>query len=744
MKNFGIILISFVLMISIDYCRMNSIHSKIYTDLDNRFFCFLRLNATNQIGCSSSESGNSGLIKVLNGSTFQSDLEFVILHGPDPPYVAVITIRSTLIKFREHQDRVSGVIVLDVDRPESFSVDHSCPNREFSLYRNDSNYRYCRQQQWNKPYPDYPENGLLFEHWPFPIFLLRNRTEINILLEKINEHSQWPRLAVELLSPMSASIDTKTCIRRSLINMNSWFSLTPEAYCDPIAGVNIYGHTFNFTETKTIAQNSVIVLATRLDSLSVFDGLALGSDSVVSGLIALLASIEILNRPEIKNQIFDQQAKRRLFVALFDGESFDYLGSSLAAYQLEKNIFPLPAHDGDYVVDFNLTHLSHFIELNQLEFHPRKSKQMNLFLHKHLDTEITDLVQLFREESKDLNDLKVNSIDMSPKPLPPSSVESFLKRRNDADFKSVVITNHQFEYINKYYHSFYENGTEIDFNSWRNDQSEKLRSISVLISRVVYRLITNKSLSHSIEANSSLINNLMDCFLLTSDCEFFKILNPSNSTDSGSSKESHPPYSTYVNVYRSIYRGQKQFNYYVQLALSYLMGDRLNITSEQCYHLAHENNSYSYRWMIGNDFKGHCIRSTVYNFDSLSPAFDSETLDLIFPLIETSEFPAWTESRWKKSSLRIFVQSSFAQQLSTLIVGIIVLFFSFVIVLICLKHSDLYFDAIDLSSSIQSLTDNLAENENTSTIASSNIPNVAVKGRNFEPDSNPICSSNEA
>ena len=34
-------------------CHQNRITSKIYTDLDNRYFCFVLLNATHQIGCAS-------------------------------------------------------------------------------------------------------------------------------------------------------------------------------------------------------------------------------------------------------------------------------------------------------------------------------------------------------------------------------------------------------------------------------------------------------------------------------------------------------------------------------------------------------------------------------------------------------------------------------------------------------------------------------------------------------------------
>lgn len=80
-------------------------------------------------------------------------------------------------------DHVAGVLVLDYGRPESgFSSDRSCPNQMFDLYTNDDKYGFCRKIQWNKPNPQHYDNGLLYEHWPFPIFFLRNQTDIDWLL----------------------------------------------------------------------------------------------------------------------------------------------------------------------------------------------------------------------------------------------------------------------------------------------------------------------------------------------------------------------------------------------------------------------------------------------------------------------------------------------------------------------------------------------------------------------------------
>ena len=90
--------------------------------------------------------------------------------------------RNNLLQLKK-SNRVAGVIVLDFEkhRPKGFSSDSSCPNQHFSLYANDSTYGYCKTQEWNKPTSDH-QNGIQFFDWPFPIFLLRNMTEINLTL----------------------------------------------------------------------------------------------------------------------------------------------------------------------------------------------------------------------------------------------------------------------------------------------------------------------------------------------------------------------------------------------------------------------------------------------------------------------------------------------------------------------------------------------------------------------------------
>ena len=88
-------------------------------------------------------------------------------------------------RFKQSSDRISGVLVVDFE-PQNrtneitfLSVDKSCPNEYFDLYVNDTTYGHCRQQQWNSEDESRHLEGLMFIDWPFPIFFIKNQTNID-------------------------------------------------------------------------------------------------------------------------------------------------------------------------------------------------------------------------------------------------------------------------------------------------------------------------------------------------------------------------------------------------------------------------------------------------------------------------------------------------------------------------------------------------------------------------------------
>lgn len=81
----------------------------------------------------------------------------------------------------------------------------------------------------------------------------------------------------------------------------------------------------------------------------------------------------------------------------------------------------------------------------------------------------------------------------------------------------MVVTNHEYAYINKYYNSYAEDGSQ-----FANETGTYLANIATLITRVVYKLIQGSDMDKSVVADESLVRDLMHCFLKTSSCQYFK------------------------------------------------------------------------------------------------------------------------------------------------------------------------------------------------------------------------------
>lgn len=96
---------------------------------------------------------------------------------------------------------------------------------------------------WN-PYG----TGLMFEDFPFPIFIVTNDTEVQKIVDcfkKFNVqdfgNQKYRSLcSLELKSFMSATTDAETCIRRSNLVTN----LKPVRFCDPLGDRNVWGTLF--------------------------------------------------------------------------------------------------------------------------------------------------------------------------------------------------------------------------------------------------------------------------------------------------------------------------------------------------------------------------------------------------------------------------------------------------------------------------------------------------------------------
>ncbi len=138
----------------------------------------------------------------------------------------------------------------------------------------------------------------MFESLDFPVLLVTgNSTAESIVtdcFERFNRPGpggkprQWPLCAMELASHMFAAVDTETCLRRGdILNI-----IKPVKFCDEMGDSN----TFLFLRERNLTEpeDRVTVVATRMDTFTMFDRAEFGGDSPVTGIVTLLELARML------------------------------------------------------------------------------------------------------------------------------------------------------------------------------------------------------------------------------------------------------------------------------------------------------------------------------------------------------------------------------------------------------------------------------------------------------------------
>uniref|UniRef100_A0A8V8TNI3 Nicastrin n=1 Tax=Homo sapiens TaxID=9606 RepID=A0A8V8TNI3_HUMAN len=646
-------LLSFCVLLA-GLCRGNSVERKIYIPLNKTAPCVRLLNATHQIGCQSSISGDTGVIHVVEK---EEDLQWVLTDGPNPPYMVLLEskhfTRDLMEKLKGRTSRIAGLAVsLTKPSPASgFSPSVQCPNDGFGVYSNSygPEFAHCREIQWNSL-----GNGLAYEDFSFPIFLLEDENETKVIKQCYQDHNlsqngsapTFPLCAMQLFSHMHAVISTATCMRRSSIQ--STFSINPEIVCDPLSDYNVWSMLKPINTTGTLKPDDrVVVAATRLDSRSFFWNVAPGAESAVASFVTQLAAAEALQKaPDVTT------LPRNVMFVFFQGETFDYIGSSRMVYDMEKGKFPV-----------QLENVDSFVELGQVALRT----SLELWMH-------TDPVSQKNESVRN---------------------QRFLRARN---ISGVVLADHSGAFHNKYYQSIYDTAENINvsYPEWLSpeedlnfvtDTAKALADVATVLGRALYELAGGTNFSDTVQADPQTVTRLLYGFLIKANNSWFQsILRQDLRSYLGDGPLQH-----YIAV-----SSPTNTTYVVQYALANLTGTVVNLTREQCQDpskVPSENKDlYEYSWVQGplhsneTDRLPRCVRSTARLARALSPAFELSQWS-------STEYSTWTESRWKDIRARIFLIASKELELITLTVGFGILIFSLIVTYCINAKADVLFIA---------------------------------------------------
>ncbi|XP_071441337.1 nicastrin [Hetaerina americana] len=626
---------------------------KMYEAIHGAVACFRRLNGTHQFGCSSHRSGNVGVIYVVDE---KNDLEWLLQDAPAQPYTAVIQPdmfnKNVMLKLKE-SGKVNGIILINnqTTLPQSFSHEDTCPNRYSGLSSLEN--QTCKDESpWN-PHG----TGLMLVDWGFPIFYVRDPDSIQKISDcfqkhnsNLEDHLGRSLCAIETNAYMYAAVDSQTCVRRSSMVTN----FNPVRVCDPLGDRNVWSTLFPLPREHQ-SNSSYIVLATRMDATSMFDGVTPGARSPVSGLVTLLTTSSILSSM-VNDSMPKNESKNILFLFL-NGESYDYVGSSRLAWDMDRGAFPI-----------KLEQISAFIELGQLYAPDR-----NFFIHGD-STELASFTKIIARQGKAIN---LNFVDSKTASLPPASLQMFKRFYNS--LPGLVLADFANNFTNRYYHSIfdnssnmkykYANGSEIDGNSVQ----VLLSNVSVALAKSLYNYLLNEEYDGIVEDTAPLVDELLHCYLESSDCPIFRA-----ATAPGRRSSPAPP-SLYVGVNNWPNVGTS----YTAQTLAYLTGTlMLNFSETECHPRSEDKYMYQYTWIRGSNAippntneNGTCYRSTCNYSIAVSPAFEIEDYDW-----SSGKFSTWSESVWKEFSVRIFLRPSRQHEIATLCAGLVVLVLSFIVV----------------------------------------------------------------
>ncbi|CAL4068544.1 unnamed protein product, partial [Meganyctiphanes norvegica] len=658
---------------------------RIYQDIQGDMACFKRFNGTHEIGCSSKFWGNVGVIHLVEED---ADLDWVIESGKHAPYtIAIYDSMFTLDVLNKAQvsKKVNGVVVFisedHVPTVDHFSGESTCPNAEISLYKDDPNLAgYCEKKPWN------PQgSSLMYMSWDFPIFLIDNQDSIGNITEcykRFNNatENEYPLCALELSANMFGTTNTEVCIRRANI-----FSFSPINFCDPLSDMSIWGSLLPMNKTKEIPDKSVIVVATKMDSTSMFDNISPGGNAAITGLVTLMATAEALFR--YKAEIESSDSDKNVVFFIFQGESWGYIGSSRVVWEMSNNKFPFkydPSLSNDTLANFTLDHIDHFIELSQLGL----SKDNTYFMHTdpiaRSDPDIdhdTDTLMKALIMKGNASGINFTSVDKSI-PLPPSSFQSFLKNKN---ISGVVITDHNEEYENQYYGSVFDNYHNVQYKSDENGTLEsdelhiKIKNIAESLANTLFLMSSGKAPEDSkIEANATLVNDLLYCYLENVNCTMFR--DYGQYPEASKSSWQKRPVKTYVSVGRN----ENQRTFITRNVFTSLFGEEVNLTESDCKSSSYKNVFiHNYYKTINN---GTCIQSTIRPTLAISPAFEIEGYNWT-----SGEYSTWTESGWEMMKVRMFIIPPASEEIGLVCGGAVSVILSFLLVYFFNARADLLF-----------------------------------------------------
>ncbi|XGW21160.1 hypothetical protein V3C99_004256 [Haemonchus contortus] len=596
--------------------------------------------------------------------------------------------RSTVGKFLA-SECLAGIITYDVSSingSKPLSHDSECPNSESGFSKG------CTFNVWNREGAILPE-GLRNIDWNMQILYIHNQTYIDTIRKcyelfnvPYNDSSSvtFPFCAASFGIFSKGAGSSEICMRRNGLwpEYLSFFTSGFSTQCGPLKGMNIMVHippkVHNDT-TDSQPATRYLMLTARMDGFGLIPEISPGEISVVTSVIALLAVIQIIGE---NFALFEEAAlasNRHLLIAFFDGEAFDYIGSSRVAYDMMNGVFPRVARNNlnERLETIFLSQLDGIIEVQQLG----SGDGQRLYAHSD-GSQVVNGQVLGLLTSMQAGVTAAGGILVSPtkySEMPPSSWNSFAKI--NSSIPGLVLAPYHIEYKYLRFNSM------LDRAQWDPTQrsaaiSEIVMAASALLRAAADHVVLDADAKSKLQIDGDFVSMLINCFIDSPDwfsCDYLDRITGKRHGD----QDAYNGKSTYVKV------GEKErLRFHVQTLTMYLTGTTAHNHSEEkgvraCRQSGRGQNVYTYNLLTDIETNiSHCYRTPVHFYVALSPAFLIEDYDY-----SNSTYSTWTEATYNIADLQLFLIQDQSFDYVMIAIGIFFLVLSFMVVCRCTEES---------------------------------------------------------
>eukprot|EP00823_Brevimastigomonas_motovehiculus_P003710 TRINITY_DN2302_c0_g1_i1.p1 TRINITY_DN2302_c0_g1~~TRINITY_DN2302_c0_g1_i1.p1 ORF type:complete len:634 (-),score=83.30 TRINITY_DN2302_c0_g1_i1:236-2137(-) len=606
-----------ILCVSVKLVCADVIGDKMYETIDAQP-CVRLFNKKGPIGCSTPKSGSDGLLRLAQT---QSQIDNLIFNPPAESIVAVMApqlFNKQNVARLHGNTTLQGIIITKGARPSAYS-----PESPFSLFED--------TYQWN-PQGD----GLSYLSFEYGIVTLAFKAETSsrLTIERASKNEE--EIARGKYAPYAAILKYPIFSTHS---DNSMLCLA-SAKCIPVGGYSVWSALGELNSTT----REWVLATSTVDSSAFFHDNARGANGHATGLIASLAAQHALSA--LFSTTPPPALPKTIVFAMFAAESWSAVGSRKFVDDLvhfkchsygddDKKTCSIPFKPSLMFQQLNIQKLSRLLDLSQIGLNSSA-----VFAHRQRDA--TPETQTFFDHLQLISQtmgthLSVLNASKDTPGIPPSPARAFYAAK--ADLPVLVLADHFSHYVNKFYHSEYDDFDNLQSNEPISNVISHICRVATITARALFESAGGAvSISSSIQADCDLVSQLVHCFLETPSCAFFRSFLPDVS-------------DYYVTHYMGVYQlmQPRYISGLSKLLFNYISS--LNSTFQVFYH------------------------------DAVDPGLEFDYELEQWKVSNTTDTMLWTESNWPSDiQTQIYRRENPSVEATMIVFGVLSLLLSLAIV----------------------------------------------------------------